>query len=88
VEALRSVVDGMTTPINTKDLLAALKNVKGLTIGGGLLPEPWTTEDSSRPAATARIAENYEYITYLQPSGDWQLSTAKTLDLPALLSGS
>jgi ABC-type branched-subunit amino acid transport system substrate-binding protein len=88
VEALQTVVDGMTTPINAPDLLVALKNVKGLTMSGGLLPEPWTTEDSSRPAATARIAENYEYITYLQPKGDWQLSTAKALDLPALLSGS
>jgi ABC-type branched-subunit amino acid transport system substrate-binding protein len=88
VEALQTVVDGLTTPINAPDLLAALKNVKDLTMSGGLLPAPWTTEDSSRPAATARIAENYEYITDLQPNGDWQLSTSKTLDLPALLSGS
>jgi ABC-type branched-subunit amino acid transport system substrate-binding protein len=84
--AFQTVVDGLTTPINTPDLLAALKKVNGPTLDG-LLPEPWRTEDSSRPAATARIAENYEYVTVLQPDGDWKQSSARTLNRPALLGG-
>jgi ABC-type branched-subunit amino acid transport system substrate-binding protein len=85
VEALGTVVGGMTTPVNTPDLLAALKKVNGPNVDG-LLPQAWRTEDPSRPAATVRIAENYEYVTYLQSNGDWKLSSPQTLNLPALLA--
>lgn len=86
MQALKTVASTIDGEVNAKSLLAALNSQRDLDVDG-LLPEPWTPVDPSRPKATAKIALSKVYVSQVQPDGTWKLRFDEPIDVAAGLKG-
>jgi branched-chain amino acid transport system substrate-binding protein len=86
MQAFKVVAKTVTGDLTASTLLAALKAAKNLDVDG-LLPQPWTPVDASRPKAISQVSQTAVYISKVQPDGTWKLLFDDPIDVAALRNG-